>query len=101
MSHGERWQLLTADGEKKHLCYAKPVHIGRDCWFGANVTVCPGVTIGDRCVIGAGSIVTRDIPSDSFAVGVPCRVVREITDADSMIHKPEILSDYKVIDFED
>lgn len=101
MIASERRAMLTADGEKKHLCYAKPVHIGRDCWFGANVTVCPGVTIGDRCVIGAGSIVTRDIPSDSFAVGVPCRVVREITDADSMIHKPEILSDYKVIDFED
>lgn len=100
MIASERRTMLTADGEKKHLCYAKPVHIGSDCWFGANVTVCPGVTIGDRCVIGAGSVVTRDIPSDSFAAGVPCRVVHEITDADSMIHKPEILSDYKVIDFE-
>ena len=62
------------------------------------MTVCPGVTIGDNCVIGAGSVVTRDIPPNSFAAGVPCRVIREITDADSMKHKPEILADNKVIE---
>ncbi|MFQ7450471.1 MAG: DapH/DapD/GlmU-related protein [Flavonifractor plautii] len=49
------------------MCYAKPVTIGHDCWFGANVVVCPGVTIGENCVIGAGSVVTRDIPAGSFA----------------------------------
>lgn len=89
----ERKCLLTKSGEKKHLCYAKPVHIGNDCWLGANVTVCPGVTIGSCCVIGAGSVVTRDIPDNSFAAGVPCRVIREITEADSMKYKPEILAD--------
>ena len=93
----ERKEMLSADGTKKHLCYARPVHIGSDCWFGASVTVCPGVTIGDRCVIGAGSVVTRDIPPDSFAAGVPCRVIRKITESDSMIHKPEVLADNQVI----
>ena len=94
----ERYEMMTADGTKKHLCYAKPVHIGNDCWFGASVTVCPGVTIGDRCVIGAGSVVTKDIHSDSFAAGVPCKVIRKITEADSMKYKPEILADNQVIE---
>lgn len=93
MLPNERREMLTADGEKKHLCYAKPVHIGNDCWLGASVTVCPGVTIGDNCVIGAGSVVTRDIPAGSFAAGVPCKVIREINESDSMKFKPEILCD--------
>lgn len=97
MVAGERKAMLTAEGEQKSLCYARPVHIGNNCWFGASVTVCPGVTIGDNCVIGAGSVVTRDIPADSFAAGVPCRVVRRITEADSMVHKPEVLADNQVI----
>ncbi len=100
MLPNERREMLTASGEKKHLCYAKPVHIGNDCWFGASVTVCPGVTIGDNCVIGAGSVVTRDIPSNSFAAGVPCKVIREITEKDSMNYKPEILSDNTVIEYD-
>ena len=94
----ERRLMRTGSGELKRLCYAKPVHIGNDCWFGANVTVCPGVTIGDNCVIGAGSVVTSDIPANSFAAGVPCRVIREITDADSMKYKPEIIADNEVIE---
>lgn len=98
MLPNERRAMLTAEGEKKLLCYAKPVHIGNDCWFGASVTVCPGVTIGDNCVIGAGSVVTRDIPANSFAAGVPCRVIREITEADSMKYQPEILADNTVIE---
>lgn len=89
--------MLTPEGEKKKLCYAKPVHIGNDCWLCANVTVCPGVTIGDNCVIGAGSVVTRDIPSNCFAAGNPCRVIRELTEADSMEHKPEIMAANQVI----
>lgn len=93
----ERRAMMTADGEKKHLCYAKPVHIGNDCWFGASVTVCPGVTIGNGCVIGAGSVVTRDIPDGSFAAGVPCKVIRMLTEADSMKWRPEILSDNLII----
>ena len=89
--------MLNENGEIVHLCYAKPVKIGNDCWFGANVVVCPGVTIGDNCVIGAGSVVTRDIPSNSFAAGVPCHVIREITAEDSMENMPEVLGPYRVI----
>ena len=54
----------------------QPVRIGEDCWVAMSVCVLPGVTIGDRCVIGAGSVVTKDIPPDSVAVGNPCRVIR-------------------------
>ncbi len=97
MLPNERREMLAADGQRKHLCYALPVKVGNDCWFGACVTVCPGVTIGDNCVIGAGSVVTRDIPANSFAAGVPCRVIREITDADSMKNKPYILADNQII----
>jgi len=93
----ERLLMGTADGQKKRLCYAKPVHIGNDCWFGANVTVCPGVTIGDGCVIGAGSVVTRDIPARSFAAGVPCRVIRALTEKDSMRYLPQVLADNFVL----
>lgn len=101
MLANERREMRTADGGKKHLCYAKPVHIGSDCWFGASVTVCPGVTIGDNCVIGAGSVVTKDIPPNSFAAGVPCRVIRKLTEADSMKYKPDILADNRVIEDEE
>ena len=94
----ERRTMLNENGEKKLLCYAKPVVIGDDCWLGANVVVCGGVTIGSGCVIGAGSVVTRDIPANSFAAGSPCRVIREITEADSMIHKPDILGECRVIE---
>ena len=55
-----------------------PVHIGRNCWLGAGVIVLPGVTIGDNTVVGAGSVVTRDLPANVVAVGNPCRVLREI-----------------------
>ena len=92
----ERRALYAPDGSPAHLCWAKPVRIGSDCWLGANVVVCPGVTIGKGCVIGAGAVVTRDIPPHSFAAGNPCRVIREITDADSMAHKPEILAEFSV-----
>ncbi|MBQ4574669.1 MAG: sugar O-acetyltransferase [Clostridia bacterium] len=94
----ERNLMLDADGNPKRFCYAKPVHVGNNCWFGANVVVCPGVTIGDNCVIGAGSVVTRDVPPNSFAAGNPCRVIREITEKDSMKYKPEILADNRVIE---
>jgi maltose O-acetyltransferase len=93
----ERKLMLDKDGNEKRFCYAKPVVIGSDCWFGANVTICPGVTIGHGCVIGAGSVVTRDIPPRSFAAGVPCRVIREISDDDSMVNKPEVLADNRPI----
>ena len=94
----ERRALRTPDGKDLRLCWAKSVHIGDDCWFGANVVVCPGVTVGDRCVIGAGSVVTRSIPADSFAAGNPCRVIRALTQADSMRFQPEILGDCEIIE---
>ena len=59
-----------------------PIHIGKNCWLGAGVVVLPGVTIGDNSVIGAGSIVTKDIPANVVAVGNPCKVLREINDHD-------------------
>lgn len=58
--------------------YAKPVTIGDNCWLASNVIVCAGVTIGEGCVIGAGSVVTRDIPPHTFAAGNPCRVIKPI-----------------------
>ena len=63
-------------------CYGKPISIGKKCWLGGDVKVVPGVSIGDGTIIGTGSIVTKDIPSGVIAVGNPCRVLREITDAD-------------------
>ena len=62
--------------------YNMPVHIGKNCWLGAGVIVLPGVTIGDNTVVGAGSVVTKDLPSNVVAVGNPCRVLREINDRD-------------------
>ena len=62
--------------------YGKPIHIGNGVWICANSTICGGVTIGDNSVIGAGSVVTRDIPPNVFACGVPCKVIRPITEAD-------------------
>ncbi len=60
--------------------YGKPVAIGSDVWVGGGAIILPGVRIGSRAVIGAGSIVTRDVPDSVFAAGNPCRVVREITE---------------------
>lgn len=57
---------------------AKPITIGEDVWIGGSAVVCLGVTIGDRTVIGAGSVVTKNIPSDVFAAGNPCKIIREL-----------------------
>ena len=62
----------------KGLETAEPIKVGNNVWFGADVTVLAGVTIGDNCTIGAGSVVTKDIPSNSIAVGNPCKIVRKI-----------------------
>ena len=67
---------------EKGLQYNKEVHIGRCVWIGAGVIILPGVKIGDNSVIGAGSVVTKDIPSDSVAYGNPARVARKINDRD-------------------
>lgn len=65
-----------------HYVYNIPVHIGKNVWIGSGVQILPGVTIGDNSVIGAGSVVTNDIPPNVVAVGTPCRVVREIGEKD-------------------
>ncbi|MGN1066258.1 MAG: sugar O-acetyltransferase [Candidatus Fimimonas sp.] len=92
--HPLRWQdrnqYPKADGTFTDKEYAKPITVGSNCWIAGNVTICGGVTIGEGCVIGAGSVVTRDIPPNSFAVGVPCKVVREITEKDSLKNHPEL-----------
>jgi len=73
---------IDAEQRGKGLEVAFPIKVGNNVWFGANVCVLPGVTIGDNTIIGAGSIVNKDIPSDVIAVGNPCRVIRKITAAD-------------------
>ena len=81
---GPNVQIYTATHPMNHIErssgreYAKPIVIGEDVWVGGSAVICPGVTIGDRSVIGAGSVVTKDIPADSFAAGNPCRVIRKI-----------------------
>lgn len=72
---------LSAVERRTWLEFAKPVSIGSDVWVGGGAIICPGVTIGDRSVIGAGSVVTRDIPADVVAAGNPCRVLRKLTSA--------------------
>ncbi len=67
---------------EKAYQFNMPVHIGKNCWLGAGVIVLPGVTIGDNTVVGAGSVVTKDLPANVVAVGNPCRVLREINDHD-------------------
>ena len=63
---------------RKTLENALPISIGDDCWIGGNAVICPGVTIGKGCVIGAGSVVTKDIPDSSLAVGNPAKVIRKL-----------------------
>ncbi|MDG5800591.1 sugar O-acetyltransferase [Marinilabiliaceae bacterium ANBcel2] len=63
---------------KKGLEAGKPVTIGQDVWIGGSAVICPGVTIGNRSVIGAGSIVTRDIPEDVLAAGNPCKIIKKL-----------------------
>lgn len=62
--------------------YNAPVHIGKNCWIGAGVVIVPGITVGDNTVIGAGSVVTKDLPDNVVAVGNPCRVLREVNEHD-------------------
>ena len=67
---------------ERGLQYNMPIRIGRNCWLGAGVIVLPGVTIGDNVVVGAGSVVTRDLPSNVVAAGSPCRTLREVGSRD-------------------
>ncbi|HEY3448892.1 MAG TPA: sugar O-acetyltransferase [Myxococcales bacterium] len=84
---GPAVQIYTAthplSAPKRRLSeFAKPIEIGSDCWIGGGAVILPGVRIGNKAVIGAGSVVTRDVPSGVVAAGNPCRVIREITDED-------------------
>ncbi len=78
---------------KKGLEIAKPITIGNNVWIGAGSTILAGVTIGDNTVIGAGSVVKKSIPSNVVAVGVPCKVIREITEDDK--HRYPFYNEYK------
>src|SRR5262249_41442737 len=69
---------LSAAERRRGLELAKPIVVGSDVWVGGAAILCPGVTVGDRSVIGAGSIVTRDVPPDVFAAGNPCRMLRKL-----------------------
>ena len=76
--------------ERTVIVTAKPIYLGKNVWIGANSTILAGVHIGDGSVIGAGSVVTRDIPSNVIAVGNPCKVLREINDEDRLSLTEEI-----------
>lgn len=79
ISPRERWEDSHLSGGFEYpLTMARPVRIGSRVWIGGGTIILPGVTIGDNCVVGAGSLVTRDIPADSVACGSPCRVIRKI-----------------------
>ena len=75
---------IDAEQRKMKIEWAKSIKVGNDVWFGGGVTVLPGVTIGDNVVIGAGSVVVKDIPSGVVAVGNPCKPIRKITEADKL-----------------
>lgn len=75
---------IDADERLRGEFNNQPITIGDRVWIGGNVTILPGVTIGDEAVIGAGSVVTKDIPSGVVAVGNPCRVLRKITEQDKL-----------------
>ncbi len=92
--HPLRWQerniKFKEDGSPYDDEYGKPVTIHSNCWIASNVTIIGGVTIGEGCVIGAGSVVTRDIPPHSLAAGNPCKVIRQITEKDSIKYRTEL-----------
>jgi len=83
---GPNVQIYTASHPISHkerakgLVHGKPVDIGEDVWIGGGAIICPGVTIGNRSIIGAGSVVTKNIPADVMAAGNPCKVIKRLTE---------------------
>lgn len=86
----ERKLAVRTDGSVFAQEYAKPITIGDDCWLATNVTVCGGAVIGNGCVIAAGSVVTGAIPPNSLAGGIPCKVIRTLSEKDSIELKKEL-----------
>jgi galactoside O-acetyltransferase len=74
-----------------------PIHIGKNCWLGAGVIVVPGVTIGDNTVVGAGAVVTKDLPANVVAVGVPAKVIRHIGEHDCKYYHGQMQIDPKLL----
>lgn len=80
--------LLTTNHVENPFCrestQSKPIHVGKRVWVGGNVTVLPGITIGDNSIVGAGSVVTKDIPANVIVAGNPARIIRAITNETSI-----------------
>ena len=89
---------LLPELREKGYQYNASVRIGRNCWIGAGVIIVPGITVGDNVVIGAGSVVTKDIPSNTLDVGNPCRVLREINEHDREYYFKDRKIDYNALD---
>jgi len=83
---------------RKGYQYNMPVRIGKNCWLGAGAIVLPGITIGDNVVVGAGSVVTKDLPSNVVAVGNPCRVLREVNERDKVFYFKDRKIDYRSLE---
>lgn len=90
LCHEDRNAYKSADGYITDKEYGAPITIGDNCWIAGNVTILAGAKIGSGCVIGAGSVVTGEIPPDSLAYGNPCRAVRKITAKDKLEYKKEL-----------
>jgi maltose O-acetyltransferase len=84
---------LHPDSRNSGYEYGIPITIGHNVWLGSNVVINPGVTIGNNCVIGSGSVVTKDIPDNMVAAGVPCKVLRPITEEDRVYYYKDKLFD--------
>ncbi len=83
---------------EKGYQYNAPVHIGKNCWIGAGALIMPGITIGDNVVVGAGSVVTKNLPDNVVAVGNPCRVLREVNEHDRAYYFKDQTIDWSEIE---